>query len=101
MSWVTIARKAEQGESAQEARFRIGKLFGYDTAEEQEVKRPGSERTGRCDVFVEIGGPCTSCRLYALTRAERELLRPVLYAICDERLGKARTEMKAAVAELA
>jgi hypothetical protein len=95
MDTLKIRQMADRLECAKEDARRITDLFKYDTAAEQEVRRPGTERLARCDVSVEIGGPSVHAKLYGLTRDEIELLRPVLANILAARWTTAEKELRA------
>ena len=95
MDTLRIRQLADRLECAKEDERRITDLFKYDTAAEQEAKRPGTERTARCDVTIEIGGPSVHAKLYGLTRDEIELLRPVLASILAVRGTAAEKELRA------
>lgn len=92
-----INRFAEQALSANESLERINALFNYDTEEEQGINRPGTERIDRCNVFIEIGGPATHCRIHGLNRREIEMLRTVLIDICETRKSMATENLRAEV----
>lgn len=69
--------------SANEQLRKINDLFKYKTPEED---MPGRERLADRDLFIEIGGPCTHCRLGILTRGEHTLLSAAIKEVVETRI---------------